>query len=130
MNNSSNFYLENLRLSLEDIKEEDDEGKSVTSKDNRYDKKLKDSIKESLCDKSLNSSKENEKKIENEKNEDEEDDVFDFTEEEYLEIKRIKNKNIENQNYLKLKDELNDAMPINKLEKIRKSSLKTINKNK
>ena len=54
MNNSSNFYLENLRLSLEDIKEEDDEGKSVTSKDNRYDKKLKDSIKESLCDKSLN----------------------------------------------------------------------------
>ena len=130
MNNSSNFYLENLRLSLEDIKEEDDEGKSVTSKDNRYDKKLKDSIKESLCDKSLNASKEIEKKIEKEKNEDEEDDVFDFTEEEYLEIKRIKNKNIENQNYLKLKDELNDAMPINKLEKIRKSSLKTINKNK
>jgi hypothetical protein len=130
LNNSSNFYLENLRLSLEDIKEEDDEGKSVTSKDNRYDKKLKDSIKESLCDKSLNASKENEKKIEKEKNEDEEDDVFDFTEEEYLEIKRIKNKNIENQNYLKLKDELNDAMPINKLEKIRKSSLKTINKNK
>ena len=130
MNNSSNFYFENLRLSLEDIIEEEDEGKSVTSKDNRYDKKLKDSIKESLYDKSLNVSKENEKKIENEKNEDEEDDVFDFTEEEYLEIKRIKNKNIENQNYLKLKDELNDAMPINKLEKIRKSSLKTINKNK
>ena len=126
LNNSSTFFLDNLRLSLEDIIEEEDEGRSVTSKDNRYDKKPK----EHLSDKSLKVYKENEKKLDNENKGKDEDDDFDFTEEEYLEIKKIKNKNIDNPNYLKLKTELKDLKPINKLEKIRKSSLKNFSKNK
>ena len=130
LSHSSNFYAENFRLSLEDIIEEDDEGRSVTSKDNRYENKKS---KEHLSDKSLKIYKEKEEdenKLEKKiKEENEEDDDFDFTEEEYLEIKKIKNKNIESPNFEKLKDELNDKKPINKLDKIKKYSLKKINLN-
>ena len=40
-NNNNIYNCLNLKLSLEDIMEEDDEGKSVTSKDNRYEKRIK-----------------------------------------------------------------------------------------
>ena len=104
---SSNLYLDKLKLSLEDIIEEDDEGRSVSSKDkdNRYDK-----IMQNLSDRSLKKSKEDEKAKEYEikYNNDDDEDSFDFTEEEYLEIKKIKNKNFENTNYLNLKNELNE----------------------
>ena len=122
LSNSSSIYLDNFKL--EDIIEEDDEGKSVTSKDNRYDRKLKQSD-QSLIKLYKNDESEKEQK----KNDDEDDDSFDFTEEEYLEIKKIidNNKN-ENLNYQNLKNELEDKKPINKIEKVRKTSLKKINK--
>ena len=86
LSNSSNIFIDNFKLSLEDIKEEDDEGRSVTSKD--Y----------SLCEKRLRVSDKNLKLYkaeENEKNQNIEennndDDSFDFTEEEYLTQKMIK----------------------------------------
>ena len=88
--------------------EEDDEGRSVTSKDyNKYDKRLKASDKNF---KTLYKNEENEKEKKSEENDyedDDDDDSFDFTEEEYLTIKKIKNKNIDNTNYMHLKDELN-----------------------
>ena len=122
LSNSSSIYLDNFKL--EDIIEEDDEGKSVTSKDNRYDRKLKQSDK-SLIKLYKNDESEKEQK----KNDDEDDDSFDFTEEEYLEIKKIINNNKnENLNYQNLKNELEDKKPINKIEKVRKTSLKKINK--
>ena len=99
LNNSTHMYLDQLRLSLEDIKEEEDEGRSVTSKDNRYEKRMKDySNRESL------------KKMNN----DESDDSFDFTEEEYNEIKKISSrKNCENNSsYQGLKKGLKDNRPI------------------
>ena len=122
LSNSSSIYLDNFKL--EDIIEEDDEGKSVTSKDNRYDRKLKQSD-QSLIKLYKNDESEKEQK----KNDDEDDDSFDFTEEEYLEIKKIINNNKnENLNYQNLKNELEDKKPINKIEKVRKTSLKKINK--
>ena len=95
-------------MSLEDIIEEDDEGKSVTSKDyNKYDKRLRASDKNS---KMLYKNEENEKeqKLEDNFYDDDDDESFDFTEEEYLKIKKIKNKNIDNINYMHLKNQLND----------------------
>jgi len=124
LSNSSNIFIDNFKLSLEDIKEEDDEGRSVTSKD--Y----------SLCEKRLRVSDKNLKLYkaeENEKNQNIEennndDDSFDFTEEEYLTIKKIKNKNIDKTNYMDLKKGLNDKKPNNKLDEKNKTSLKKIKK--
>ena len=107
LSNSSNLFLDHLKMSLEDIIEEDDEGKSVTSKDyNKYDKRLRASDKNS---KMLYKNEENEKEQKLEDNfYDDDDESFDFTEEEYLKIKKIKNKNIDNINYMHLKNQLND----------------------
>lgn len=111
--NSSNLYIDKLRFSLEDIIEEDDEGRSVTSKDNRHEK-----IIQNLSDRSLkiynDNGNEKGKEHEIKQNDDDDKDSFDFTEEEYLEIKKINNKNFENSNYLNLKNELNEKKPINK----------------
>ena len=140
LSNSSSIYLENLKIALEDIIEEEDEGRSVTSKDNRYDKKLNEMsdknikiLKTEEKDKDKEKDKEKDKdkeKEENEKNNDDDDeDDFDFTYEDYLKIKKIKNKNFGNSNYEQLKDALNEKKPINKVEKIRKDSLDQININ-
>ena len=108
LSNSSNLFLGHLTISLEDIMEEDDEGKSVTSKDlNKYDKRLRASDKNSKIT-YKNEENEKEKQLEDNFYDDDDDDSFDFTEEEYLKIKKIKNKNIDNTNYLHLKNELND----------------------
>ena len=127
--NNTSLYLAKLRMSLEDIKEEDDEGRSVTSKDINYDKRLKD-----LSDISLklikNEEVEKSEKEQELKEKEEHDNSFDFTEEEYLEIKKIKNKNFENSNFQNLKNGLNDKKPINKIKKVRKTSLKNISNNK
>ena len=128
LNNSTNIYLEKLRLTLEDIKEEDDEGKSVTSKDTRYEKRIKD-----YSDKSIkickNEEVEKKQTLEEKIYNYEDEDSFDFTEEEYNEIKKINNKNFENSNYLNLKNGLKEKKSVNKLEKIRKSSIKNIKEN-
>ena len=139
LSNSSSIYLENLKIALEDIIEEEDEGRSVTSKDNRYDKKLNEMsdknikiLKTEEKDKDKEKDKEKDKdkeKEENEKNNDDDEDDFDFTYEDYLKIKKIKNKNFGNSNYEQLKDALNEKKPINKVEKIRKDSLDQININ-
>ena len=82
----SNTFLINFKLSLEDIKEEEDEGKSVTSKDSRYEKRIKEFSEKNL--KLLYKIQENEKEEKFEENSFEEGDSFNFTEEEdYLEIK-------------------------------------------
>ena len=114
LNNSTNIYLEKLRLTLEDIKEEDDEGKSVTSKDTRYEKRIKD-----YSDKSIkickNEEVEKKQTLEEKIYNYEDEDSFDFTEEEYNEIKKINNKNFENSNYLNLKNGLKEKKSVNKL---------------
>ena len=152
LSNSSNIKLEHLKLALEDIIEEEDEGKSVTSKDNKYDKRLsemgdksikifrseeKDKDKKKEKEKEIISKKEsdngkeyqneNEKEVKNEKEDD--DDDSDFTYEDYLNIKKIKNKDFGNSNYELLKDELNEKEAINKIESVRRVSLKAINNN-
>ena len=81
---------------LEDIKEEEDEGKSITSKD--YMKKLKEYI---------------------------DYDDLDFTEEDIINIKKLKGNNILITDYKKLRDDLIDKNAVCKDEKIRKSSFKT-----
>ena len=116
LSNSSNLFLDKLKLSLEDIIEEDDEGRSVTSsrdKDNKFEKMMKN-----LSNKSLEIyADENEKENKLKPNDgDDGDDSFDFTEEDYLKIKKINNKNYENSNHLNLKNELNEK-PINKFGK-------------
>ena len=154
LSNSSNIKLEHLKFALEDIIEEEDEGKSVTSKDNKYDKRLneigdksikilrseekdKDKKKDKEKEKEIISKKENdndndndndkEKEVKNEKEDD--DDDSDFTYEDYLNIKKIKNKDFGNSNYELLKDELNEKEAINKIESVRRVSFKTINNN-
>ena len=148
LSNSSNIKLEHLKFTLEDIIEEEDEGKSVTSKDNKYDKRLneigdksikilrseekdKDKKKDKEKEKENISKKENdndkEKEVKNEKEDD--DDDSDFTYEDYLNIKKIKNKDFGNSNYELLKDELNEKEAINKIESVRRVSFKTINNN-
>ena len=176
LSNSSNIKLENLKLALEDIIEEEDEGKSVTSKDNKYDKRLseygdksikifrseekdkdkkkeKEKEKENISKKENDNDNDNDKEIQNEnenenrkekekekekgvKNENEngnekedDDDDSDFTYEDYLNIKKIKNKDFGNSNYELLKDELNGKEVINKIESVRRVSLKAINNN-
>ena len=167
LSNSSNIKLENLKLALEDIIEEEDEGKSVTSKDNKYDKRLseigdknikifrseeKDKDKKKEKEKEIKSNNENEndndnvnndkekeiqnenknengKEVKNENEKEDDDDDSDFTYEDYLNIKKIKNKDFGNSNYELLKDELNEKEAINKIESVRRVSLKTINNN-
>ena len=162
LSNSSNIKLENLKLALEDIIEEEDEGKSVTSKDNKYDKRLneigdksikiyrseekdKDKKKEKEKEKEIISKKENdndnqneiqnenengkEKEVKNENEKEDDDDDSDFTYEDYLNIKKIKNKDFGNSNFELLKDELNEKEAINKIESVRRVSLKAINNN-
>ena len=88
---------------LEDIKEEEDEGKSTTS--NNKDcmiKKAKEYINY---------------------------DDIDFTEEDIINIKKLKGNNITATDYKKLKEELITQKPINKEEKIRKNSFKNFNFN-
>ena len=140
LSNSSNIYLENLKLALEDIIEEEDEGKSVTSKDNKYDKRLSEigdkSNKSNRSDeKDKEKKKEKEKEKENDSNKENEnekevdDDDIDFTYEDYLNIKKIKNKDFGNSNFELLKDELNEKEAINKIENVRKVSLSIISNN-
>ena len=131
--NSSNLFLDKLKISLEDIIEEDGEGRSVTSsrdKDNKYEKIIRN-----LSDRSLNddeneneNEKEKEKEQELKQNDDDEEDSFDFTEEEYLKIKKIKNKSYENSNYLNLKNDLNRTS-INKSGKTKNTSFSKIKDN-
>lgn len=122
LNNSSKLKIDNRKLSLENIIEEDDEGKSVTSKDNRNELRLREQSDKSL---KLFKNYESEKTLKLEDDNDD-NDSFDFTEEEYLEILRNKNNKIENLNYQNLKKGLDDKKPINKMKKIRKASLKKI----
>ena len=105
-NYQNNFYKEEeYNDELEDIKEEEDEGKSTTSKDN---------INE------LRSSKINKDYI---------DDDLDFTEEDIINIKRLKGNNIILTDYQKLKEELMYKNPVSKEEKIRRTSFKSFNFN-
>ena len=104
MNKNYNIYKEedynhnyyNYEDELEDIKEEEDEGKSTTSKD--YLKKIKEYI-------DIND--------------------IDFTEEDIINIKRMKGNNLINSDYKKLREELIDKNAICKQDKIRKNSFKT-----
>lgn len=73
-NSKSKIYKHNFKYSLEDIKEEDDEGKSVTSSSKDY--KIEKALYE-LSDKSLKYSKKEES----------DDDDFDINYEEYLNLK-------------------------------------------
>ena len=74
-NSKSKIYKHNFKYSLEDIKEEDDEGKSVTSSSKDY--KIEKALYE-LSDRSLKYSK---------KEESDDDDDFDINYEEYLDLK-------------------------------------------
>jgi len=74
-NSKSKIYKHNFKYSLEDIKEEDDEGKSVTSSSKDY--KIEKALYE-LSDRSLKYSK---------KEESDDDDDFDVNYEEYLNLK-------------------------------------------
>ena len=104
-NYQNNFYKEEeYNDELEDIKEEEDEGKSTTSKDNINElrsSKAKDYI----------------------------DDELDFTEEDIINIKRLKGNNIILTDYQKLKEELMYKNPVSKEEKIRRTSFKSFNFN-
>ena len=105
-NYKNNFYQEEeYNDELEDIKEEEDEGKSTTSKDN---------INE------LRSSKVSKDYI---------DDDLDFTEEDIINIKRLKGNSIILTDYQKLKEELMYKNPVSKEEKIRRTSFKSFNFN-
>jgi hypothetical protein len=94
-NYKNNFYNDEYNDELEDIKEEEDEGKSTTSKD--YMKKIKEYI-------------------------DIED--IDFTDEDIINIKKLKGNSILATDYKKLREDLIDKNPVNKEEKIRKNSFK------
>ena len=104
-NYKNNFYQEDeYNDELEDIKEEEDEGKSTTSKDNINElraSKTKDYIEDDL----------------------------DFTEEDIINIKRLKGNNIILTDYQKLKEELMYKNPVSKEEKIRRTSFKSFNFN-
>ena len=100
-NNTNNYDVENDFDELEDIPEEDDEGKSTTSKDNPKEKYNSTNIYDDL----------------------------DFSDEDYIAIKRLKGRDIFKVDYQKLREELYDKKPVDKGEKIRKSSFKTFNIN-
>ena len=57
------------------------------------------------------------------------DDDLDFTEEDFINIKKLKGNNVIATDYQKLKEELFDKNPINKEKKIRKASFKSFNCN-
>ncbi len=100
-NYKSNFYQEEeYNDELEDIKEEEDESRSTTSKD--YMKKIKEYI---------------------------DIDDLDFTEEDIINIKKLKGNNIITTDYKKLREDLIAQRPISKEEKIRKNSFKNFNFN-
>ena len=95
--------------------------------------------KENLKKKENKKEKQNEIKKKNEngkeievkkkKKKEDDDDDSDFTYEDYLNIKKIKNKDFGNSNFELLKDELNEKEAINKIESVRRVSLKAINNN-
>ena len=93
-NNNNNNY--NMNDELEDIKEEEDEGRSTTSKD--YLKKIKEYIVDF--------------------------DDIDFTEEDIINIKKMKGSSTINTDYKKLREDLIDKNAISKQDKIRKNSFK------
>jgi len=100
-NYKNNFYQEEeYNDELEDIKEEEDESRSTTSKD--YMKKIKEYI---------------------------DIDDLDFTEEDIINIKKLKGNNIITTDYKKLREDLIAQRPISKEEKIRKNSFKNFNFN-
>jgi len=100
-NYKNTFYQEEeYNDELEDIKEEEDEGRSTTSKD--YMKKIKEYI---------------------------DIDDLDFTEEDIINIKKLKGNNIIATDYKKLREDLIAQRPISKEEKIRKNSFKNFNFN-
>ena len=100
-NYKNNFYQEEeYNDELEDIKEEEDKGRSTTSKD--YMKKIKEYI---------------------------DIDDLDFTEEDIINIKKLKRNNIIATDYQKLREDLIAQRPISKEEKIRKNSFKNFNFN-
>ena len=104
-NYKNNFYQEDeYNDELEDIKEEEDEGKSTTSKDN------------------INELRASKTKYYME-------DDLDFTEEDIINIKRLKGNNIILTDYQKLKEELMYKNPVSKEEKIRRTSFKSFNFN-
>lgn len=104
-NYKNNFYQEDeYNDELEDIKEEEDEGKSTTSKDN------------------INELRASKTKYYIE-------DDLDFTEEDIINIKRLKGNNIILTDYQKLKEELMYKNPVSKEEKIRRTSFKSFNFN-
>ena len=100
-NNTNNNEIENDFDELEDIPEEEDEGKSTTSKDNPGEKYNATNIFEDI----------------------------DFSDEDYIAIKKLKGRDIFKVDLQKLRDELFDKKPVDKGEKIRKSSFKTFNIN-
>ena len=105
-NYKNNFYQKEEYDKLEDIKEEEDEGKSTTSKDNINESKyMKNNNRENLID------------------------DLDFTEEDIMNIKKLKGNKKITTDYQKLREELLDKKPINKGEKIRKASFKSFNFN-
>ena len=92
----NNYYEdEEYDDELEDIKEEDDEGRSTTSKD--YLKKM---------------------------NNGSDYDDLDFTEEDIINIKKMKGNSIITTDYKKLREDLLDKNAVSKGEKIRKNSFK------
>jgi hypothetical protein len=100
-NYKNNYYQEEeLNDELEDIKEEDDEEKSIASKE--YMKKKKDYI---------------------------DIEEIDFTEEDIFNIKKLKGNNIVSTDYKKLREELISQRPISQEDKIRKKSFKNYNFN-
>lgn len=98
INNYKNNYYNNEEYNdeLEDIKEEEDEGRSTTSKD--YMKKIKEYI---------------------------DYDDIDFTEEDIINIKKLKGRDAMATDYKKLKEDLVDRKAISKEDIIRKTSFKT-----
>jgi len=100
-NYKNNFYQEEeYNDELEDIKEEEDESRSTTSKD--YMKKIKEYI---------------------------DIDDLDFTEEDIINIKKLKGNNVITTDYKKLREDLIAQRPISKEEKIRKNSFKNFSFN-
>ena len=92
----NNYYEdEEYDDELEDIKEEDDEGRSTTSKE--YLKKM---------------------------NNGSDYDDLDFTEEDIINIKKMKGNSIITTDYKKLREDLLDKNAVSKGEKIRKNSFK------
>ena len=106
-NYKSNFYQEEkYNNKLEDIKEEEDEGKSITSKDTINElNNMKNNNRENIID------------------------DLDFTFEDIINIKKLRGNKIITKDYKKLKEELLDENEINIMEKIKKTSFKSFNFN-